>query len=147
MKVRSIFRPGAICVTRGDTLRDAAQKMRTSGQSCLPVVDGSSVSGIVTERDVTDAVANGVRPSEIRVDAYSNDGGVTVSLNDDCAAAELKMLAIGCRNLPVVDDGRLVGMVSMHDILLKTAPARPPDARSVPDQWPDEPPPDVDSEQ
>ena len=130
----------------GATLRDAAQKMRASGQSCLPVVDGSSVRGILTERDVTDAVANGVRPSETRVGAYSNDGGVTVSLNDDCSAAQLKMLAIGCRNLPVVDEGRLVGMVSMHDILLKTAPARPPKMRPVLEQWPDEPPPDVDSE-
>lgn len=145
MKVRSIFRPGIACVTPADTLRDAARKMRSTGQSCLPVVEGSSVTAILTEKDVTTAVAKGVSASETRVGDYANDGSITVSLNDDCYAAELKMLAIGCRNLPVVDDGRLVGSVSMHDVLLNAAPAATAPA-PLSDEWPEEPPPDVDSE-
>lgn len=146
MKVRSVFRPGAACASPRDSLRDAARKMRSSGQSCLPVTDGSSVTGILTERDLTEAMANGVRPSETRVGDYSNDGSVTVSLNDDCYAAELKMLAIGCRNLPVVDHDRLVGMISMRDVLLGVATGGEAETPSAAEQWPDEPPPDVDSE-
>lgn len=121
MKVQAVYRPGSAYVTPVDSLRAAARKMRSSGQGCLPVLQGGSVAGIVTERDLAEAMANGVPPSEGFVNDYTNDGSVTVSLDDDCDVAELKMLVIGCRNLPVVDRDRLVGTISMRDVVLKAA--------------------------
>ncbi len=121
MKVRVVYRPGAVYATAGESLREAAQKMRSSGQSCLPVLEGARLLGIITERDLVEAVANGVPPAEGCVVDYVNDGSITVGLDDECSVAELKMLAIGCRNLPVVNQGRLVGMVSMRDVILRTA--------------------------
>ena len=121
MKVREAYRPEAAFVRPQDTLRDAARKMRSSGWGCLPVLDRSALIGIITERDLVEAAANGIRPTDAHVVDYTNDGSVTVSLHDDCEVAELKMLAIGCRNLPVMDGGSLVGMISMRDVILKTA--------------------------
>ncbi|HET9781126.1 MAG TPA: CBS domain-containing protein [Candidatus Dormibacteraeota bacterium] len=150
MKVASVFRPGSPFVAPNDSLREAAIKMRASGQSCLPVLNGRAFTGIITERDLTEAVARGVRPAESSVVDYTNDGGVSVSLDDDVAMAEVKMLAIGCRNLPVLDRGSVVGTISMRDVVLKTAVSAvrptPVNATAVPSEWPEEAAPDADSE-
>jgi CBS domain-containing protein len=122
MTVRLVYRPGAEAVRPSTTLREAAARMRASGLSCLPVIDGSSLIGIITEHDLVGAVAHGVRTEAAWVFDYTHDGDTWVGLEDDCGTAALKMLAIGCRNLPVVDGaGRVVGMVSMRDVTLTPA--------------------------
>ncbi len=117
MKVRSFYRPGAVCATPEESLRDAARKMRRGALSCLPVLDGDRVVGIITERDLVDSVANGVAPGVARVMDYMNDDGPFVGLDDDSAETQMKMLAIGCRHLPVVEGGKIVGMVSIGDLV------------------------------
>ena len=119
MKIRSVYRPQAAFATPSTTLRDAAVKLRDSRQSCLPVVDGTRVAGILTERDIVVALAHATSAARAWVLDYMHDGPISVGLDDDCRTAELKMLLIGCRHLPVVDRGRLVGMVSMRDVVLK----------------------------
>lgn len=151
MKVRRFYRPGATCTSPAETLGEAARKMRRSGLSCLAVIDEGQVAGIVTERDVVEAVANGAHPAQARVLDYMNDGSVTVSLDDDSATATLKMLVIGCRHLPVVEGKQLVGTVSARDLhlLLAGDGARPAAVGAVPgapDVWPEEASPDADSE-
>lgn len=154
MKVRRFYRPGATWASPTESLRDAAKKMRRGGSSCLPVLDGDFVVGVVTDRDMVEAVAKGVSPSDAIVNDYMNDvSAVTVSLDDDSSVAEMKMLAIGCSHLPVVDRGRLVGIVSARDLFLIEARAemsRPAPALVAVGAddggWPAEPPPDVDSE-
>lgn len=118
MKVRDSYRPRSDFVTEADSLLDAARRMHGAGLGCLAVLDRNGVVGIVTERDLVDAMARGVPPSSTPVGAFSSDGSITVSLGDDCQVALLKMLAIGCRNLPVVDGVKLVGMISMRDVIL-----------------------------
>ena len=157
MKVRRFYRPGAVCAAPEDSLRDAARKMRRGAMSCLPVMDGNRIVGIVSERDLVEAVANGVGPAVARVMDYMNDDAPCVGLDDDSADAQLKMLAIGCRHLPVVDGDRLVGMVSARDLVLMLARSGQPQEQRVPSLvgalpgtdeggWPEEAPPDVDEQ-
>lgn len=157
MKVRRFYRPGAVGAMPEESLRDAAKKMRRGAISCLPVVDGDRIVGILTERDLVEAVANGVAPAVARVTDYMNGDGTCVELDDDSADAQIKMLAIGCRHLPVLDGGRLVGMVSARDLYLTLARSGQPQEQRLPslagalpgtDQggWPEEAPPDVDEQ-
>jgi CBS domain-containing protein len=122
MKVARIFHPGSPYVEQADTLRDAAMRMRAHALSVLPVLSDGEVVGVLTERDVVAAMAKGVRPAFAHVADYMNgDGYLTVSVDDDAATAGVKMLTIGCRHLPVMDGGRLVGMVSASDVFLASA--------------------------
>jgi CBS domain-containing protein len=118
MKVSRFFHQDAVYVEQGDTLRSAANLMQKGGFSCLPVLEDSSVIGIIMERDLVQAVAHGARPADAHVAEYMHDAPVTVTLDDDSLVAATKMLAIGCRHLPVLDDGKLVGMVALRDLYL-----------------------------
>jgi CBS domain-containing protein len=118
MKVSRFFRPSTAHLQPGETLRGAAIKMGAAGFSCLPVIVNGTVVAILTERDLVEALARGQRPGEAHVGDYMNDGAVAVSPEDDISVALVKMLAIGSRHLPVIDGGRLVGMVSQRDLFL-----------------------------
>jgi CBS domain-containing protein len=122
MRVARVFHPGSPYAEPGDSLRDAAARMRGHALGALPVMSGNDLVGVLTERDVVEAAANGVRSAVAHVGDYMNDDAqARVSIDDDIATAGMKMLAIGCRHLPVVDHGRLVGMVSARDVFLASA--------------------------
>jgi CBS domain-containing protein len=123
MNVDRFYRPHFGQVEPTDSLREAAMRMRSGGWSCLPVVAEGSVIALITERDLVEAAANGASPSDALVKDYMSDGSVTATLDDDISVAATKMFAIGCRHLPVVDSGRLVGMISARDLLLQAASA------------------------
>lgn len=122
MKIARVFHPGSPYVEPQDTLREAATRMRGHALSALPVMAGGGLAGVLTERDVVEAVSRGVQPSVAHVAEYMNDDGyLSVTVDDEIAVAGMKMLAIGCRHLPVTDRGRLVGVVSARDVFLASA--------------------------
>ncbi|SCL18200.1 CBS domain-containing protein [Micromonospora nigra] len=105
------------------TLMAAAQEMRDSAIGDVVVTDGDAVVGIVTDRDITvRAVAEDMDPNSTRLDAITSRDIITVSQYDDAVAAADLMRTYAVRRLPVVDDGRLVGLVSMGDLAVEREP-------------------------
>lgn len=125
MKVRGLYHRNAVCVEPWHTLKDAARVMKEGGFSCLPVILNGDIVGIITERDLVDAVAGAKRAGQAHVVDFMNEDPVTVGPDDDSAVAATRMLALGCRHLPVMEDGKLVGIVSARDLLLLAAGADP----------------------
>jgi CBS domain-containing protein len=101
-----------------DTLLDAAGQMNCYEIGALPVYEERRLIGIVTERDLTAALAEGANPATTRVADYMTEQPVTVAPNDDLEVAARRMAEIGVRHLPVVEGNRLVGVLSMRDLLL-----------------------------
>jgi CBS domain-containing protein len=124
MKVRTVFHPNPVCIEAWQSLRAAARLMAVGEFSCLPVVAGEDLVGIVTERDLVEALATTERAASAAVFDYMSEEPKTVTLDDDCSVAITRMLATGCRHLPVVDGEKLVGIVSARDLLLLGATAR-----------------------
>ncbi|MEV4543852.1 CBS domain-containing protein [Micromonospora echinaurantiaca] len=106
-----------------DTLTAAAQEMRDSAIGDVVVTDGDDVVGIVTDRDITvRAVAENLDPNTTALNRITSKDVITVSQYDDAVAAADLMRTYAVRRLPVVDDGRLVGLVSMGDLAVEREP-------------------------
>ncbi|WP_018908933.1 CBS domain-containing protein [Salinispora arenicola] len=106
-----------------DTLIAAAQEMRDCAIGDVVVTDGDSVVGIVTDRDITvRAVAENMNPASTRLNQITSRNVVTVSQYDDAVAAADLMRTYAVRRLPVVEDGQLIGLVSMGDLAVEREP-------------------------
>ena len=107
-----------ITIEPGDTIGHAAEKMVQHGVSAIVVADSpySKLLGIVTERDLTRAVAGRVHTSEARVREWMTPEPQTVTESTDPVEAVQIMVDGGFRHLPVVEGERAVGIVSIRDL-------------------------------
>ncbi len=105
-----------LIVAPEDTIGEAAQKMVDEGVSSVVVSDFGRLIGILTERDLTRAVAGRTHSSEARVREWMTSDPVTVTESTPVEEAARTMLDQGFRHLPVVQDDRPVGIVSIRDI-------------------------------
>lgn len=121
MKVRTIYHRKVKCIEGWETIREAARRMHEGGFGCLPVVSGEDLLGIITERDLVEAIAGKDDLEVATVFDHMTEAPRTVRPEDDCSVAATTMLAAGCRHLPVMDGGRMVGIVSVRDLLLLAA--------------------------
>jgi CBS domain-containing protein len=96
---------------------EAAQLMQSEDVGSLPVVDGDRLVGVITDRDMAvRVVAEGKDPNSTTVGEIHSQGPVTTSPNEDLDEALRKMARHQVRRAPVVDEGRLVGILAQADI-------------------------------
>lgn len=99
------------------TLREAATAMEESDLGSLAVVEGMDLLGLVTERDLRRAVANGI-DLDTAVSTLMSDEPDTFDPDLDVWDAATWIAESGYRHLPVVgDEGELKGVVSIRDLL------------------------------
>ncbi len=118
MKVRDICSCSTVTVNPQDSVVMAAKKMQKHNIGALPVVDYSGkVLGIITDRDITIRVtASGKDPERYTVCDVMTNHISSVCLDADIESATQIMSEAKVRRLPVVDDGKIVGFVSLGDI-------------------------------
>ena len=98
------------------TVREAAREMRTRHVGAVLIVAGDRLEGIFTERDVVNRiVAEGIDPDRTQLAEVMTRNPDTIGPNDTALEALRRMQDGGYRHLPVVDGGRLVGIVSRRD--------------------------------
>jgi CBS domain-containing protein len=108
-----------------ERLAEAAEKMSTRGVGAALVMDAGRLLGIVTERDLLNAVASRVDPGEARVSEWMTEGPITAPRAMPIGRAAKIMVTRGFRHLPIVEDGRAVGIVSLRDIVRATVRVYP----------------------
>ena len=120
MNIRDVMTPNPSTVAPTDSIQNAARIMRDEDTGAVPVVDNGRPVGIVTDRDIViRAVADGQlnRPVSDIVTGSIISASPEMSTRD---AANL-MSEHQVRRLPVVEDDRLIGIVSLGDLAVKDA--------------------------
>jgi CBS domain-containing protein len=126
MKIRDLMTSDPAVCKPDDACAQAATLMRQEDCGAIPVVDDGQLVGIVTDRDIViRAVAVGKDPRSTPVSQVMSADPITLSPDDGADDAERVMADRQVRRLPVVEDGRLVG------ILVTAQLARREDAREV----------------
>lgn len=117
MQVAQVMTRNVLTTSPSDQLDRAAQLMVERRVGSAVVVEGGRIAGIITERDVLRAVARGLVPWHTPVSECMTADPLVVAPGTGAAEALELMIAKGFRHLPVIEDGRLVGVVSLRDLV------------------------------
>jgi CBS domain-containing protein len=100
------------------TVREVARYMTDRRVGAVPVLDGTRLAGILSERDIMSrVVASGRDPDAVKAGEIMTRDLVMAAPGDPCEDGVRKMKQAGCRHLPVVEQDRFLGVVSLRDLL------------------------------
>ena len=100
------------------TLADIARQMRMNDSDSVAVMSDGKLIGIVTERDLVAAIADGVNPIQARAEVVMSAEPATVGQDEEVAVVAMKMMRLGIRHLPVLDRaGQPIGLLSARDLV------------------------------
>lgn len=118
MKIRDIMTDNVITVSQLEPVSAAARLMKRHNLGALPVCDDEGrLRGMITDRDiVTRCIAADMEPDDTKLREIMSRGITACRTDDDADSAARIMGAGQVRRLPVVEDGRVVGMVSLCDL-------------------------------
>ncbi len=117
MKVRDIMTANVEAVGPETDLVTIARRMKDFNVGSLPVVENDQLVGIITDRDIViRGVADGLSLQEEQVRNYLTPNPTTVTPDADAREAAELMGRQQIRRLPVVEGGRLVGMLAIGDV-------------------------------
>ncbi|MEU4347258.1 CBS domain-containing protein [Streptomyces sp. NPDC023838] len=140
--VREVMTAGVAALRPDASLVEAAQLMRAQDVGDVLVARGDRLIGVLTDRDITlRAVADGADPLTVSVQSVCTRSPVCVGPDDEVATAVRLMRRHAVRRLPVVEDGRPLGMVSLADVAAHQDPhsALAEISRAAPRPWPEVP--------
>ena len=117
-KVYDCMTTKPISVSSNTNLQDCAKIMAKNHVGALVIKDGHKSSGVITEQDIVrKAIAKGINPLTKKVKDFMAKKLLTISPKDDIYDALIKMRDSNIRHLPVVDGGKMVGLLTLKDIL------------------------------
>ena len=118
MKV-SDLPPGPLLAVGPDArLSEVAREMRIHDSDSVAVMEGGRLVGIITERDLVRAIADGVNPKQATAGVMMTSDPVTAGADEDVSVVALRMMSLGVRHLPVVDaSGNPIGLLSARNLV------------------------------
>ncbi|MFF7202614.1 CBS domain-containing protein [Streptomyces sp. NPDC008141] len=122
-RVRDVMTAGVAAVRPDASLVEAARLTRTLNVGDVLVADGDRIVGVVTDRDIAvRAVADGVDPVTVGAESVCTADPVCIDPGAEVSTAVHLMRTHAVRRLPVVEDGRPLGMVSIGDLAVAQDP-------------------------
>lgn len=126
MKVRDLPPGPLLSVDPDATLAEVARDMRTEDSDSVAVMSDGRLVGIITERDLVRAIADGINPKQATAGVIMTADPVTVGAEEEVSVVALRMMRLGVRHLPVVDaGGNPIGLLSSRNLVAVLDRARP----------------------
>jgi CBS domain-containing protein len=121
--IREVMTADPRSVSSSDTVVDAAREMREGDVGAIIVADNGKVTGILTDRDiVVRVVAEGRDPSSTKVGDVATMDVITLTVDQTVDDAIRIVREHDIRRIPVVQDGRPAGIVSIGDLAIERDP-------------------------
>ena len=122
-KMRDIMSTVPVCMAPGESVAAAAEAMKRHGIGAVLVVTDGNLSGLVTDRDITVRVlAENRDPVTTRVGDICSRELAVLGPDDDVEQPTRLVRERAVRRIPVLQDGTLVGVVSIGDLALEKDP-------------------------
>ena len=115
-RVADLMAGDLLTVAADARLTDAVRSMDDRRVGAVLVLEGERLVGVFTERDVLRAVAHGLTP-EATVGEWMTHGPETIEPDETAEHAAVLMIHGGFRHLPVVEAGKVVGILSIRDLM------------------------------
>src|SRR5262245_66083369 len=124
MLVREVMTPHPVCLPTTATVVEAAAQMRANHIGDVVMIDGLTLAGMVTDRDiVVRAVAAGLDPNTTALQDVASGEPIAIGPDEPVEKAIKLMRDKALRRLPVTDgDGEVLGIVSLGDLAEKKDP-------------------------
>jgi CBS domain-containing protein len=116
VRITGLYTRQIITAEKSDTIVAVASRLSEHDIGALAVMEKGRLIGIISERDLVRAIAQGDSPQASIADRMSI-GAAWIAPDADSHEVAHKMLALGIRHLPVVEMGRVLGMISARDLL------------------------------
>jgi CBS domain-containing protein len=121
MKVREAMAKTVASAKKSDKVGDVARQMKKEGAGFIPVVDDELLVGVITDRDIViNCIAEGHDPRGEAAEHLMTKKVTTIGPDDDIEEAGRTMARQEIRRLPVVENGRLVGVLSHGNLVQAT---------------------------
>lgn len=118
-KIREIMTDDVDCCTLLDNMFEVAVKMKELNVGAIPIVDQERLVGMITDRDIVIRGVAEKHPGSTKVEDIMSRTLVTVSPDTTSKEAAMLMAEHQVRRLPVVENGELVGIVSLGDFAIR----------------------------
>lgn len=107
-----------VTINKEKTIVEAAQVIGDKGVGSLVITDNGNIVGVLTERDIiTKCVAKGCEPSKTKVSEIMSSPVVAIDPEADIIDAAKLMVSKMIRRLPVLEGGKLVGIITTYDLV------------------------------
>lgn len=117
MQVGTVMHVQLVTARPDESAGDAIRKMTEANVGSVVVTEDNAVVGIFTERDVLRLAGAGADFETVRLQGTMTRDPITVTAEDSILGAAALMGERRLRHLPVVEDGNLIGVVSIRDVL------------------------------
>lgn len=105
-------------ISKSNTVLDAARLMTEKKIGAVPVVEGDRVVGIFSERDIMNrVVARNLNPEKTKIEDVMTTDLIIGNSSESLDQIESRMKQSNIRHLPIVDGSKLVGIISLRDLL------------------------------
>lgn len=120
VKIKDVMKKNVITTDPGLSMADVAKIMTNNRVGSVVIMSKDQPRGIVTDSDIVTMVAKGLDPKKVKVkDApKKRKGFIYAGPNESVMGVARKMIKSGVKRLPVIENGKLMGMVSDKEILL-----------------------------